>query len=492
MDFIIFTGKNYTYNLFYFYSAFFFIMASSYLFIEYCYINKQSIIVYHKELSLLYLIIIFTFQLLIFSTDLFLIYFIIEISSFLLYLIFGYLCVSTRFQYEGVIKYYIINSLASIFLIFSVALLYLITLETQIISVTLYLLNNLSNLNYLVIISILIFLSAFFFKLAIFPCFAWLADLYDNLPLSIILFLMTFYKFVFLLIFIKVLFVVFFMFYFIWAPVVFIAAILSIIIGSFFALIQYKLKRFLAYTSVSQLGYILLGLSCGTMEGIITAINFFMIYLLTTTLFFYYLHFFSQYTSVIYLTDLLGKSRTSNFSLFSFVLIIMSWAQLPPLLPFFTKYFIISYIYFRYNNYYIIIILLSISLISMYYYLRLIKINLFELNVRKLTFSPKISYLINFLIDEVTYYYSKSWIIMQNGYLNIFFFKTKKINERFELSRIYQNFLNGEIISIWYYFKLNQLNYLDCTRLSAITCIFILNFFILNLLIGPLFYIITF
>jgi len=93
----------------------------------------------------------------------------------------------------------------------------------------------------------------------------------------------------------------------------------SIIIGCLGALLQKKIKRFLAYTSINQIGFLLLGLSTNNFSGISSSLMFLMIYIIMNIIFFGVLlniQHFTQKFQIIYLTDLYsinGQNFDLNF-----------------------------------------------------------------------------------------------------------------------------------------------------------------------------------
>jgi NADH-quinone oxidoreductase subunit N len=155
--------------------------------------------------------------------------------------------------------------------------------------------------------------------------------------------LLVVYKFILFCVFSKLLIQVFFTLYNIWCPFVIIAAVGSLFFGCIGALFQYKLKRFIGYTSINQIGYILLGLSLGTIEGLTASYNFIIFYLIVNTLFFIFLITFSiknKLQEFIYISDLI-KIRiiiSNSFIYYLFIIIIAAILGLPPLANFFIKY----------------------------------------------------------------------------------------------------------------------------------------------------------
>jgi NADH:ubiquinone oxidoreductase subunit 2 (subunit N) len=168
-DFISFFNIKISFNqLFIFY---FFLLSFIFFLKNYFYILKFLL----KEIPFILLGIISFLFLLLFVNDFLLLYFYLEGLGFLTYLILGLTYQQSIVSYEGTLKYFILNSLASIFLLFGISFIYLNTLTTLYSQVILYLCVFTNDLLYILPISFIIgfisILISFLFKLAVFPCF---------------------------------------------------------------------------------------------------------------------------------------------------------------------------------------------------------------------------------------------------------------------------------------------------------------------------------
>lgn len=146
-------------------------------------------------------------------------------------------------------------------------------------------------------------------------------------------------------------------------------------VGTFGALKQVKIKRFIAYTSINQVGFILLGVASINLAGLVASLLYLCLYAIMSLSFFAVIlnteHFVTR-RSMIYLSDL------QSLSLYNFevskhlVLTILSMAGLPPLAGFIGKLFLyLSAIEARLDA--TILFSMLISIISTYYYLNLVK-----------------------------------------------------------------------------------------------------------------------
>lgn len=153
----------------------------------------------------------------------------------------------------------------------------------------------------------------------------------------------------------------------------------SIILGSLGALIQVKIKRFLAYTSIAQSGYIIIGLASNSLNGFISAFLYLLMYCIITLSFFAVLVNLEQVNkgyNISYLNQLYSIILYNKEVTFHFIIIILVMAAIPPFSSFFVKLlvFIVS---IEAQLVIIILFFLSFSLLSTLYYLTFIQQLLF-------------------------------------------------------------------------------------------------------------------
>jgi len=154
----------------------------------------------------------------------------------------------------------------------------------------------------------------------------------------------------------------------------------SMAVGSLGALKQVRIKRFLAYASINQIGFILMGVASCSLIGLVTSLIYVHLYIVMNLLFFtVFLH--SEHilikNNITYLSDLYGISMYSREGSFHLATAILSMAGLPPLGGFIGKLLIyFSAIEARLDT--ILIFALIISILSTYYYLNFIRYLFFE------------------------------------------------------------------------------------------------------------------
>jgi NADH-quinone oxidoreductase subunit N len=152
-------------------------------------------------------------------------------------------------------------------------------------------------------------------------------------------------------------------------PFLLFSALLSIIVGSLGAINQTKLKRLVAYSAIAHMGFMLLGLSTGALNGLLATFVYIVIYMITS---FNTFAFLLSLNSPQFISQLTGLSRFNPILAFTFALSLFSMAGIPPLAGFFSKYLVLLAA-INNNQYFVALIAIIFSVIGSFYYLRLIK-----------------------------------------------------------------------------------------------------------------------
>lgn len=163
-------------------------------------------------------------------------------------------------------------------------------------------------------------------------------------------------------------------------PVLQVVSLGSIILGGIGALKQVRIKRFIAYASINQVGFIMLAISCCSLAGIVTALVYLILYVVVTVNFFMIVlnveHIITA-QSIIYLSDLYGMSVYQPMVANHLVGLLLSMAGLPPWGGFLAKLILyFAVIEARLNL--AILLCLLVSVITTYYYLSFIRHIFFE------------------------------------------------------------------------------------------------------------------
>ena len=226
--------------------------------------------------------------------------------------------------------------------------------------------NNLTTLG-----AILLF-AGLSFKISLVPFHFWTADVYEGAPFSVASYLSVISKGAAVFIMMILLFTVLKPLMHVWENIIYVIALATMFIGNLFALRQQNMKRFLAFSSIAQAGFILLGLITGTQLGTATIVYFVMIYIFSNLAAFGVVQAISLKTGKENMSDYEGLYRTNpNLSLVM-MLALFSLAGIPPVAGFFGKFFLFTAAASK--GYYLLVFLAVVNVtISLYYYLLVIR-----------------------------------------------------------------------------------------------------------------------
>jgi len=144
------------------------------------------------------------------------------------------------------------------------------------------------------------------------------------------------------------------------------------VVGNLFALRQQNIKRFLAFSSIAQVGFILLGISSQSIEGISSVVYFVLIYVFSNLAAFGVAGAISQSYGKELIEDYKGLYQTNPFISWVLALSLFSLAGIPPTAGFFGKLFLITAGASKGNYFFIVVAALNM-IVSLYYYLRIVR-----------------------------------------------------------------------------------------------------------------------
>lgn len=272
-----------------------------------------------------------------------------------------------RISAEGAVKYILSSALASGSAIFGISLLYATT-------GTLYFdgfaeVLTLSNLS---ILGFVFFFSGLAFKISLAPFHFWTADVYEGAPINVASYLSVISKGAAVIILMILLFTVFKPLMPVWNKIIYIVIIATMFIGNLFAIRQQNLKRFLAYSSIAQAGFILLGLMSIDQLGTATIVYFVAVYIFSNLGAFGVVQAVSSFSDKENINDYEGLYRTNPKLSLLMMLALFSLAGIPPLAGFFGKFFL--YTAAASKGYYILVFIAVVNAtISLYYYLLVVR-----------------------------------------------------------------------------------------------------------------------
>ncbi len=268
---------------------------------------------------------------------------------------------------EAGIKLILISALSSGVLLYGLAMIYGAT-GTLYFEETARLFRN----NNLQILGFIFFFSGMAFKISIVPFHLWTADVYEGAPVNITSYLSVISKGAAIFIFLIVLFTVFPVIMATWQKAIYVTSVLTMTIGNLFAIRQQNLKRFLAFSSISQAGYILLGIIGGNATGMASVIYYVLVYIFSNLGAFGVVAAIANKTGKENLNDYNGLYHTNPGLSLVMTLSMFSLAGIPPVAGFFGKFFLFTAA--AEKGYYLLVTIAVLNtIISLYYYLLVVK-----------------------------------------------------------------------------------------------------------------------
>jgi NADH-quinone oxidoreductase subunit N len=243
------------------------------------------------------------------------------------------------------------------------------------------------------VLALVFLFSAFAFKLSIVPFHLWTADVYEGSPMATTSFLSVISKGAVAFIFMATLYKVFHPMQAIWYNMVMVLSIATMVIGNLFALRQQNIKRFLAFSSIAQVGFILVGISSSDIVvGTTSVVYFILVYVFSNLAAFGVAAAIAGQTNREYIDDYKGMYQTNPFLSWVLALALFSLAGIPPTAGFFGKLFLLTAGAGKGSYLFITIAALNM-IISLYYYLRVIRSVFMEKNdlpLEKIKMEPSV------------------------------------------------------------------------------------------------------
>jgi NADH-quinone oxidoreductase subunit N len=350
------------------------------------------------EFFIIFLLSLLSLLLIVSACDFISFYLLIEMQTLCFYILSTFKR-SSAFSTEAGLKYFISGSFISGFFLFGVSLLYgcLGTLNINNINLLLsFPINSIDidiSLRYIIDTSIIFILVTLLFKIGCAPFHFWAPDVYEGSPLSSTIIFSIIPKISVFYFFVKVICSLNFFFIDL-QDILLCFGLFSTVLGTFFALSQTRLKRLIIYSSIAQIGFLVVSLSINSLQSFTSMYFFLFIYLITSVLIwghitaFYFFQakiylFYSRLSTSLFLSSLSNFFQLNNLWSFSFLIILFSIAGIPPLTGFLGKMMILLELI--HTNFFISsIILIFISSISVFYYIKLIKLMFFEQKISNL------------------------------------------------------------------------------------------------------------
>ena len=222
------------------------------------------------------------------------------------------------------------------------------------------------------ILGFIFFFAGMAFKISIVPFHLWTADVYEGSPINITSYLSVISKGAAVFILIIILFTVFPVILATWQKTIYVTSVLTMTIGNLFAIRQQNLKRFLAFSSISQAGYILLGFIGGNQLGMASVIYYVLVYIFSNLGAFGVVTAISNATGKENMNDYNGLYHTNPKLSLIMTLALFSLAGIPPVAGFFGKFFLFTAAAQK-GFYLLVLIAVLNTIISLFYYLLVVK-----------------------------------------------------------------------------------------------------------------------
>ena len=338
----------------------------------------KSIKIYNVEYPILILSSILGMMVMVSSNDLIVFYIGLELQSLALYVLASFNR-DNELSSESGLKYFVLSALSSGLLLYGCSLVYGFSSSTNFSQISF----NYNQSTQGVIFGMVFILVGLAFKISAVPFHMWAPDVYQGSPTSVTLFFAILPKIAALTVFIRFLYAPFVNLIDQWQTIIIFLSIASMLFGAVAAIGQKNLKRLIAYSSISHMGYALAGLTTGTNEGIQSSVAYISIYLVMNLAFFSCIFMLKREDKYYEnLEDLSGLSKNHPLLSFSFLIVLFSLAGIPPMAGFFAKFYVFMAV-IEQSMFFLAIVGLLASVVAAFYYLRIIKVIYFDNEVEK-------------------------------------------------------------------------------------------------------------
>ena len=329
--------------------------------------------IFKIEYPILILSSVLGMMVMISSNDLIVFYMGLELQSLALYVLATFNRDQLKSSEAG-LKYFVLSALSSGLLLYGCSLIYGFTGSTNFNLIA----SQLNSNEYAITFGIVFILVGLAFKISAVPFHMWAPDVYEGSPTSVTLFFTMVPKIAALTVFIRFLYVPFLNLIEQWQMILIFLSIASMLFGAIAAIGQTNLKRLIAYSSISHIGYALAGLATGSNNGIQSSVIYITIYILMNLGFFSCLLMMKRNNKYFEdIEDLSGLSKNHPLLSLSLLLILFSLAGIPPLAGFFAKFYIFKSV-LEQSMFFLAIVGLLSTVVAAFYYLRIIKIMYFD------------------------------------------------------------------------------------------------------------------
>ncbi len=327
------------------------------------------------EYVVLFLLSALGMMMMISANDLISLYMGLELQSLALYVVAAIDRDNAKSSEAG-LKYFVLGALSSGMLLYGASLIYGFTGQTQFGEIAAALTGHSASVG--IIFGIVFIIAGLAFKVSAVPFHMWTPDVYEGAPTPVTAFFAAAPKIAAMALFTRTMMGPFQSIASDWQQIVIFVSIASMALGAFAAIGQTNIKRLLAYSSISHMGFALVGLAAATEEGVRGVVLYMLIYMVTTVgAFACVLAMRRNGRQVETISDLAGLGRTNKGLAFILSMLMLSLAGIPPLAGFFGKLFVFMAA-IKSNLFLLAILGVVASVVGAFYYLRIVKIIYFD------------------------------------------------------------------------------------------------------------------
>jgi len=278
---------------------------------------------------------------------------------------------------EAAMKYFVLGALASGMLLYGMSLIYGMTGSLEIVDIHNYLIRHgVDQVG--AMLGMVFILVGIGFKLGAVPFHAWLPDVYEGAPTPVALYLGSAPKVAAVALFLRLLVEGLGVLQGDWQVILSVLAVLSLALGNVVAIAQTSLKRMLAYSTISHVGFILLGVLAGTAQGYSAAMFYVIVYALVAAGAFGMIILLSRRgVEAENLADFRGLNERSPWFALMMLLLMFSMAGVPPLAGFYAKLSVLRAVV-QVGEVWLAVVAVVFSVIGAFYYLRVVKLMYFD------------------------------------------------------------------------------------------------------------------
>jgi NADH-quinone oxidoreductase subunit N len=279
---------------------------------------------------------------------------------------------------EAAMKYFVLGALASSLLLYGMSMLYGATGTLELGAVAQAIQSGAADKN-LLVFGLVFVVSGLAFKLGVVPFHMWVPDVYQGAPTAVTMLIGSAPKLAAFAFVARILVEGLQPLVQHWSGMLIILAIASMALGNISAIAQTNLKRMFAYSTITHMGFLLLGLLSGSIEGYGASMFYVVVYALMSLGAFGMIILLSREDGfeADTLNDFKGLSRRSPWLAFLMLLLMFSLAGVPPTVGFYAKFAVLNAVV-QAGHIWLAVVAVLFSLIGAFYYLRIVKLMYFD------------------------------------------------------------------------------------------------------------------